>query len=76
MLINLELYQNFDEKIETIVESYDVDYIDAVLDYCSRNNLEIDAMADVIQKSPLLKSKIQEEAEKLHFLKPTARLPV
>jgi len=76
MLINLELYNNFDEKIETLVEQHNVEYIDAVLDYCAKNNLEIEAMADVIQKSPLLKSKIQEEAEKLHYLKPTARLPV
>ena len=76
MLINLDFYQNLDEKIETLVEENDIDYIDAVIDYCEKHGLELEVVADVIQNLPNLRSKIEIEAENLHFLKKTARLPV
>jgi hypothetical protein len=76
VLINLDFYQNLDEKIETLVEEYDIDYIDAVIDYCDKNGLELEVVADVIQNLPNLKAKLEIEAENLHFLKKTARLPV
>ena len=76
MLFNLELYRNLDKKIEELVEENGLDYIDAVVDYCNKNNLEIEAIAEIIQKLPNLKLKIEIEAEELHYLKKTTRLPI
>lgn len=76
MLINLELYRDLTEKIDEIVEMLDIDYIDAVMTYCQENNLEVETIGEIIAKNPVLKSKIELEAEALHFLKPTERLPI
>lgn len=63
--------------IETIVKEKNVEYIDAVMYYCERNNLEIETIADIIKQNAALKSKIQAEAESLKMVKRTgARLPV
>lgn len=75
-LINFEMYRNLDNKIEEMVQENGIDYIDAVISYCEDNNLEIESVADIIQKLPNLKLKIELEAEELHYLKKTARLPV
>lgn len=76
MLISIELYQNLDKKIEEMVTETGIDYIDAVVSYCETNNLEVEAIAEIIQKLPNLKLKIEIEAEELHYLKKTVRLPV
>ena len=50
--------------------------MDAILHYCERNDIEIEAVAQYIRKNLVLKAKIQEEAEELNFLQKTARLPI
>lgn len=53
-----------------------VSYIDAVVDYAERNELEIEVVGEIVKHSPLLKAMIQNEAEKLNMIEPTARLPI
>ena len=53
-----------------------MDTIDAVIHWCEVNTIEIEMVADLIKKDPLMTSKIQIEAENLNFLKKHARLPV
>lgn len=48
-----------------------VPYIDALIDYATRNNLEIESVADVIKKSSILKEKIRTEAVGLRMVKKT-----
>ena len=57
------------EEIEQSVLDKDISYIDAVMLYCERNNLEPEVMAKVVSKTPALLSKITFEAEELNFLK-------
>jgi hypothetical protein len=77
MLINLELYQNLDEKIDRMVHENDIDYLDAIITYCSNNDLELETIGEIISsKLPTLKAKIELEAETLHFIKPTEHLPI
>ena len=52
-----------------------VDIIDAIIHLCSISNIEIEAAAAVIKSSPVIKSRIQVEAENLNFIKRGARLP-
>ena len=49
-------------------------YIDTIVDYCQRKNLDIEAVASVL--SPAIKEKIRGEAEQLNLLERTARLPI
>lgn len=42
--------------------SQGVPYIDALVDYAERNNVEIETVAQIIKKSSILKEKIRSEA--------------
>lgn len=66
----------FSMEIEELVYMKDISYIDAVVMYCEQNNFEIEMASKLV--SNVLKSKIQVEAEELHYLKKstTAQLPV
>lgn len=46
-----------------------VPYIDALINYAEKNNLEIESVAAVIKKSSILKEKIRSEAVLLKMVK-------
>jgi len=60
--------------IELIVQTKNISYMDACLDYCKEKEIEPNSIARLVNKS--LKQKIQMEAEELHFLPKTNSLPV
>ena len=66
----------FRSEIEELVYMKDIPYIDAVVMYCEQTGFELETAAELI--SAVLKSKIQIEAEDLHYLERsnTAQLPV
>ena len=47
-----------------------VTYIDALVDYASANNIEIEALAEIVKKSPIMKEKIKDEAVKMRLVRP------
>lgn len=65
----------FSLTIETLVAKNNIPYMDAVLMYCEETGLEVEIAAKLV--SGALKSKIQLEAEELHFLPKsnTTKLP-
>jgi uncharacterized protein YeaC (DUF1315 family) len=67
---------NFVEEIEILCKDKNIEYIDAVVFWCQKNNLEIEQAAYWIKKDPVMKSKIQLEAENMNILKRGARLPI
>jgi hypothetical protein len=66
----------FIEEIEKLCITKNIEYIDAIVLWCERNNLEVETAAGWIKKDPVMKSKIQAEAENLNVLKRGARLPL
>jgi|TARA_B100000035_G_scaffold310533_1_gene318485 hypothetical protein len=66
--------KKFAIKIETIVAQGGVSYMDAILDYCEKNQMEPDAIAPLISKP--LKEKIEADARELNFLPKVATLPI
>ena len=48
--------------------------MEAILDYCTRNQLEPDSITNLIQKP--LKDKIEANARDLNFLPKMGKLPV
>lgn len=64
----------FSYAIESIASKSDITLIDAILEYCQKNNMEIEVAVSLINKN--LKSKIQYEAENLNFLEKSERLPL
>ena len=64
----------FSLLIEQMVQTKNISYMDACLDYCKEKEIEPNSIARLVNKS--LKQKIQMEAEQLHFLPKTNSLPV
>ena len=60
--------------IEQLVKDKELSYIDAVLYYAQTSEIEPEAMAKMLNQS--IKDKIEVEAQELHLLKRTAKLPI
>lgn len=45
-----------------------VNYIDALVEYARKNDLEIEAVADIVKKSSILKEKVRTEAVKMKMV--------
>lgn len=70
--INSEYIMN---EIQSLIEG-GATYIDAIVEFSERNEIEIEVVGEIIRRSPILKAKIHVEAEELNMLEPVARLPV
>ena len=66
----------FAEDIEKIVLNTKLNYIDAIVQYCEKNEIELDTVNKLVSRP--LKEKLRAEATELNFLKRTSRgkLPV
>jgi len=74
--MNSDDINRFSMAIEEMVYMKDIPYIDAICIYCEENGFELELAGKLV--SGVLKSKIQLEAEDLHFLKKsnTSQLPL
>jgi hypothetical protein len=66
----------FAQEIESIVQTDKVTYIDSIIYFCEKNNIDLESISKLISKP--LKDKIKNEAMELNFLKKTskAKLPL
>ena len=63
------------EKIEEYVNG-GLDYIEAMVEVAERYDYEVEVIATIVKQMPNLKSKIQDDAERLHLVEKTTRLPI
>ena len=62
----------FAQEIETLVQvNADMNYIDAIVFFCEKNNIDVESVPKLISKP--LKEKIKYEAQELNFLKRSSR---
>lgn len=74
---NVKSSAEFIMEIEELVWDKDIDYIEAIILYCEKHNLEVETVATIIKQNQVIKSKVQHEAENLNMVKKTgARLPI
>ena len=59
--------KEFSLKIESIVKDKRITYMDAVIDYCNNNDIDLSTVNPMINKS--LKEKIKSEAINLKVIK-------
>lgn len=60
------------EKIHLSIEkklSVGASYIDALVEYASEHNLEIETVAEIVKKSSIIKEKVRSEASDRRLLK-------
>ena len=65
--------QDFTITIEHIKKSKHMTYMDAISYYCEQNNIEPETIGKLVQGA--LKQKVREEAENLHFIPKSTRIP-
>jgi hypothetical protein len=68
--------RSFIETIEKSVRDRKLDYMDAVVEFCTKNGIEIETAALIIRANSGIKAKIQDEAEALNYMPKTAKLPI
>jgi len=74
---NVKSSTEFIMEIETIVKEKNIEYIEAIVLYCEKNNLEVETVATIIKQNQVIKHKVQLEAENLKMVKRgSARLPI
>ena len=74
---NVKSSIEFIMEIEEIVKEKNIEYIEAVILYCEKNNLEVETVATIIKQNLVIKTKIQHEAENLNMVKRSgSRLPI
>ena len=64
----------FSLYIEERVARERIGYMDAIIDYCNTNEVEIDNIGSLVTKS--LKEKVQLEAVENNMMKAKGRLPI
>ena len=72
--VTIDMTIDLNLTIEEIVKEKELSYIDAVLYYAQTSEIEPEAMAKMLNQS--IKDKIEVEAQELHLLKRTAKLPL
>jgi hypothetical protein len=61
----------FSQDVEKIAHENSMNYIDAIVHYCEKNEIEIESVSKLISKP--LKEKLKYDAQKLNFIKKTSR---
>ena len=64
----------FSLYIEERVSKERIGYMDAIIDYCTTNDVDIDNVGSLVTKT--LKEKLHLEAVENNMLKPKGRLPI
>ena len=67
------------EEIHKEISKYinkEVSYIDALVHYATIHDLEIEVLGEIIRRSPIIKSKVRDDAEKLNLVEASFKLPV
>lgn len=66
----------FYKDVDNLVKTHNLSYIDAVVHYCTKNEIELEVAASMIKSNYRIKSHVQYEGEELNFLPKSARLPI
>ena len=73
-LLNMFTSERYNNEINTIVETTKMSYLDAIMYHADENGLESETVAGLINVKT--KNKLREEAEALHFMPKTSKLPI
>ena len=74
MAVKMNNSMIFMENIEQLVQKTNMSYLDAIVHYCEENKLEPETAGKMVGGK--LKQHVQEEAENLHLIERTSKLPI
>ena len=61
----------FSQDVEKVAFENEMNYIDAIIFYCEKNEIELESVPKLISKP--LKEKLKYDAQKLNYMKKTSR---
>ena len=64
---NIMSTSKFSKIIIEVAETKEISYLDAITDYCQKNNLEIESAAKLVNQK--IKTRLKEEARELKLIK-------
>ena len=73
-LLNMFTSERYNDEINGIVETTKMSYLDAIMYHADENGLESETVAGLINIKT--KNKLREEAETLHFMLKSSKLPI
>ena len=73
-MLELMTSQKFSLIIEEVVKEKRLGYMDAILWWCEKNEMEIEVAAKLC--NGVIKEKLRYEAQELNYLERPARLPI
>lgn len=68
--------KDFAQEIETLIVVKKLTFMEAVLHYCETTGMEVETAGSLIKSSAKMKARIQQDAEDLHFLPRSSKLPI
>lgn len=68
--------KDFQQEIEQLIQEKRLSFMDAVLHYCETTGMEVETAGTLIKSSAKMKARIQIDAEQLHFLPKSSKLPI
>ena len=74
MAVKMNNSMIFMGNIEQLVQKTKMTYIDAIMHYCEENKLEPETAGKMVGGK--LKQHVQDEAENLHLIQKTSKLPI
>jgi len=66
---SVELIEKIGNEIIDMVETHDIDYIDACIEIANIYDVDYDDVGDMISKHQRLKELIRKDAKRLNYLK-------
>lgn len=73
-MLDLMTSQKFSIIIEEAVKNHRLSYMDAIVWWCEKNEIEIETAAKLC--NGVIKEKLRYEAQELNFLEKPNRLPI
>ena len=73
-VIKIEV-ETFIKEIQRLTRNLDTSYMDAIVYYAETYDIEIETVAELVKKIPVLKSHLLDEAEILNLVEKSAKLP-
>lgn len=66
----------FYKEIDKLVRNHNLSYMDAVIHFCEKNDMEIETAAAMVKSNFRIKSQVREEGETLNLVQRKAKLPL
>jgi hypothetical protein len=64
----------FVDDIEDLIAQHKLNYVDAIIHYCTVNNIEVESAAEIIKGNLKMKAQLESEYENLNYLPKRAKL--